>query len=69
MTQRAGVLALSVLVLLASSNPVLAQSKDDKKKDEAQKKEIANIVKIVDDLSAGQPAPTISRSRGSARTC
>jgi len=57
MTHRAGVLALLILVLLASSNPVIAQSKDDKKKDEAQKKEIGNIVKIVDDLSAGQPAP------------
>ena len=56
MTHRAG-LALLILALLASSHPVIAQSKDDKKKDEAQKKEIGNIVKIVDDLSAGQPAP------------
>jgi hypothetical protein len=53
MAHRLGVLALSVL--FASSHPLLAQNKDDKKKDEAQKKEIANIVKIVDDLSAGQP--------------
>jgi hypothetical protein len=57
MTHRAGGLALLILALLASSHPVIAQSKDDKKKDEAQKKEIGNIVKIVDDLSAGQPAP------------
>jgi hypothetical protein len=56
MTQRPGVLALSVLVLFAFSNSLVAQNKDDKKKDEAQKKEIANIVKIVDDLTAGQPA-------------
>jgi hypothetical protein len=56
MTQRPGVLALSVLVLFASSNALLAQNKDDKKKDDAQKKEIANIVKTVDDLTAGQPA-------------
>ena len=55
MAHRAGVLALSVLVLFASSNALLGQNKDDKKKDEAQKKEIANIVKIVDDLAAGQP--------------
>jgi len=33
-----------------------AQSKDDKKKDEAQKREIQSIVKSVDDLAAGQPA-------------
>jgi hypothetical protein len=39
----------------ASSSGILGQSKDEKKKDEAQKKEIANIVKIVDDLAAGQP--------------
>jgi hypothetical protein len=56
MTQRRGALALFVLVLLASSNALLGQSKDDKKKDEAQKKEIANVVKIVDDVAAGQPA-------------
>jgi hypothetical protein len=56
MTQRPGVLALFVLVLFACSNSLVAQNKDDKKKDEAQKKEIANIVKIVDDLTAGQPA-------------
>jgi hypothetical protein len=57
MTHRPGVLALLIPVLLASSYTVIAQNKDDKKKDEAQKKEIANIVKIVDDLTAGQPAP------------
>ena len=55
MAHRPGVLALSVVVVVASLHPLLAQNKDDKKKDEAQKKEIANIVKIVDDLSAGQP--------------
>jgi hypothetical protein len=57
MTQRRDVLALLVLVLFASSTSLFAQGKDDKKKDEAQKKEIANIVKVVDDLAAGQPGP------------
>jgi hypothetical protein len=56
MTQRRGALVLSVLVLFASSNALLGQSKDDKKKDEAQKKEIANVVKIVDEVAAGAPA-------------
>jgi hypothetical protein len=56
MTQRRGAVALFLLVLMASSNALLSQSKDDKKKDEAQKKEIANIVKIVDEVAAGQPA-------------
>src|SRR4051812_49861366 len=58
MKQRRGVLALVVLSMFASSStPILGQGKDEKKKDEAQKKEIANIVKIVDDLAAGQSAP------------
>ena len=56
MKQRRAVFALVVLVTCASSLVLFAQSKDDKKKDEAQKKEIQNIVKIVDDLAAGQPA-------------
>jgi hypothetical protein len=57
MTQRRAALALSVLVVVASSNALLGQSKDEKKKDEAQKKEIANIVKIVDEGgAAGQAA-------------
>jgi hypothetical protein len=58
MKQRRVVLALLVVSMFsASSSALLAQNKDDKKKDEAQKKEIGNIVKIVDDLSAGQTAP------------
>ena len=56
MTQRRGALVLSVLVLFASSNTLLGQSKDDKKKEEAQKKEIANVVKIVDEVAAGAAA-------------
>ncbi len=57
MKQRRGVFSILVLVVFASSLALFAQSKDDKKKDEAQKKEIQNIVKIVDEMAAGQPAP------------
>ena len=57
MRQRRWVFPLFVLAVLASSMALFAQSKDDKKKDEAQKKEIQNIVKIVDDMAAGRPAP------------
>src|SRR6266540_5769618 len=57
MNERRGWLALCVTVALAASLGLAAQNKDDKKKDEAQKREIAGIVKIVDDVSAGQPAP------------
>jgi hypothetical protein len=56
MKQRRAVFALTVLVGCASSMMLVAQSKDDKKKDEAQKREIQSIVKSVDDLTAGQPA-------------
>jgi len=56
MKQRRAAFALTVLVGCASSMMLFAQSKDDKKKDEAQKREIQSIVKSVDDLTAGQPA-------------
>src|SRR3954453_2197959 len=56
MKQRRAVFALFILALSASSMVLIAQSKDDKKKDEAQKREIQSIVKSVDDLTAGQPA-------------
>ena len=55
MKQRRGVFALFVLAVCASSIGLFAQSKDDKKKDEAQKKEIQSIVKSVDD-ARGRPA-------------
>jgi hypothetical protein len=57
MKQRRGLFAMLVLAVFASSLALVAQGKDDKKKDEAQKKEIQNIVKIVDEMAAGQPAP------------
>ena len=49
---------------------LFAQSKDDKKKDEAQKKEIQSIVKIVDD-AGGRPAggQRPVADAGFARTC
>src|SRR5690242_8509884 len=51
---------LLALVVLTSSLPLVAQAppaKDDKKKTDAQNKEIQNIVKMVDGIAAGQPAP------------
>jgi hypothetical protein len=56
MKQRRPVFALFLLAVLTSSIALFAQGKDDKKKDEAQKREIQSIVKSVDDLTAGQPA-------------
>jgi hypothetical protein len=47
---------LVLVVALASGTSVGAQ-KEDKKQEEAQKKEIQNVVKTVDDVAAGQPAP------------
>src|SRR5437762_11502653 len=58
MRQRRGMFALCATVVLASSVVgVLAQNKDDTKRDDAQKKEIQSIVKSADDATAGQPAP------------
>jgi len=57
MKQRRGMFALLVSIVLASSIGLFAQNKDDKKRDDAQKKEIQNIVKLVDDAAAaGQAA-------------
>ncbi len=53
MKQRRGMIAV-VLVAVALSAGLLAQ---EKKQSDAQKKEIQNIVKIVDGVAAGQPAP------------
>jgi hypothetical protein len=61
-------LTLAIAVALAISVSVTAQRKDDKKVDDKkqiddkkqsdeQKKDIQAIVKMVDDVSAGQPAP------------
>jgi hypothetical protein len=59
MFMRRGMIALSLwscLVALVSSAVLVAQ-KNDKKQDEAQKKEIQNVVKLVDDAAAGQTGP------------
>jgi hypothetical protein len=59
MTQRRRAFPLLTFVVV-SSIAVLAQappSKDDKKKTDAQNKEIQNIVKMVDGIATGQPAP------------
>lgn len=55
MTQRRAVFAMLLLVVSVSSTMVFAQSKDDKKKSDAQNRETQSIVKTVDDLAAGQP--------------
>ena len=62
MTQRRRAVPFVALSILASSMMLFAQgatppSKDEKKKSDAQKKEIQNIVKMVDGIAAGQPAP------------
>src|SRR5919198_3036195 len=54
MKHRRALFAIIAMIAIASSSG-LAQS--DKKMSDQQKKEIQNIVKIVDDLAAGQNAP------------
>jgi len=58
MKQWRGVLALLVVLMFAaSSSVILGQDKDEKKKTEAQNKEIQTIVTLVDNVAAGQTAP------------
>jgi hypothetical protein len=47
---------ISAAVVLACSVALVAQKKDDKKQSDAQKKEILDIVKIVDGAAGGQSA-------------
>ncbi|HEX3702328.1 MAG TPA: hypothetical protein VHU82_03295 [Vicinamibacterales bacterium] len=53
---RRRVVTVSLAALLFSTG-LLAQKKGEKKQDEAQKKEIQSVVKVVDDVANGQPAP------------
>jgi len=50
-------LTLAITLGLAVSVSVIAQKKDDKKQTDDQKKDIQAVVKMVDDVAAGQPAP------------
>jgi hypothetical protein len=49
-------MSLTAVVVLAGSAALVAQKKDDKKQSDAQKKEILDIVKIVDAAAGGQAA-------------
>jgi hypothetical protein len=57
MLNRLMAFALSAIVAATASAGVPAQKKDDKKLSDAQKREVQGVVKIVDDVRAGQPAP------------
>jgi hypothetical protein len=58
MRQQRGMFALFLSIVLVSSIGLFAQNKDDKKRDDTQKKEIQNIVKLVDDAAAAGQAAT-----------
>jgi len=49
--------ALSLVVALVVSAGVLAQKKDDKKQSDDQKREVAALVKLVDDAATGATSP------------
>src|SRR5215467_7538976 len=57
MKQRRRLFALFVSAVVVSSIGMFAQSKDDKKRDDAQKKEIQAVVKIVDEAGTAQASP------------
>jgi hypothetical protein len=48
---------LAALILAVVFSVALVAQKDEKKQSDAQRKEIQNIVKIVDSVAGGQPAP------------
>ena len=56
-------------VLIASLTYSTALFAQQKKQTDAQKKEIQGIVKIVDGLATGQPAPNDLGLTWSAKTC
>jgi hypothetical protein len=53
--RRRAVTILSAALLCSTG--LIAQKKGEKKQDDAQKKEIQSVVKVVDDVANGQPAP------------
>jgi hypothetical protein len=50
-------LSVSIGIAMAITVSAVAQKKDDKKQSDDQKREIQSVVKIVDDVAAGQAAP------------
>src|SRR5438067_7136267 len=57
MVHRRQATALAVAVTLVFAADLIAQKKDDKKQDEAQKKELQSVLKLVDDVAAGMAQP------------
>jgi hypothetical protein len=53
MLDRRQATAIALAVTVVFSAGLIAQKKDDKKQDEAQKKELQSVLKLVDDVSAG----------------
>src|SRR3954465_14976259 len=56
MSQRRSSIAIACATFLFCSSALIAQKKDEKKQDDAQKKEVQNLVKLADDAAAGQSA-------------
>jgi len=57
MVHRRRVIALAAAVGIVCSAGLFAQKKDDKKRDDAQTKDVAAIEKLVDDVAAGTAQP------------
>jgi hypothetical protein len=56
MVHRRRAIETALAVAVVCSVGLVAQKKDDKKQDEAQKKEVQAVVKVADEVAAGQPA-------------
>jgi hypothetical protein len=50
-----GLLGVPIALTLIASVAAFAQKKDDKKQSDEQKRELQALIKVVDDVSAGQP--------------
>src|SRR5438093_13600584 len=57
MVHRRAATAIAVPVTVVYSAGLIDQKKDDKKQDEAQKKELQSVLKLVDDVAAGTAQP------------
>src|ERR1039458_8512437 len=57
MAHRRRVIALAAAAAIVCSVGLFAQKKDDKKRDDAQKKDVDALAKLVDEVAAGTAQP------------
>src|SRR5258707_5204631 len=58
MVHRRRAIGIAAALAVTVSVGAVAQKKDEKKQDETQKKEVTAVVKLADDMAAGQAPPS-----------